>query len=75
MYEGRDEFGDIFVEIGFGEVAVAGGIIETDMDSGLEEIVFSNDRVEERLHIDASVFVSIELEEGGGGKEVSELEW
>jgi hypothetical protein len=62
------------LQVGFSEVAVACGVVETDVDAGLEEVVFADDGVEEALHVDASVLVSVELEEGGGAEEMSELE-
>ena len=34
------------------------------MDAGLEQVVFAHDRVEEGLHVDTAVLVTVELEEG-----------
>ena len=43
------------------------------MDSGLEEVVLSDDGMEEGLHVDSTVLVSVEFEEGRGTEEMSEL--
>jgi hypothetical protein len=72
--EGGDEFGDVLCEVLFGEVAVAGGVVETDVYACLEEVVFPDDGVEEGLHVDASVLIAVEFEEGGGAEEMSEFE-
>lgn len=44
------------------------------MDSSLEEVVLSDDRVEEGLHVDSTVLISIELQESRGAEEVSKLQ-
>ena len=44
------------------------------MDPGLEQVVFPDDRVEKRLHVDAAVLVPVEFEESGCAEEMSELQ-
>lgn len=44
------------------------------MDSSLEEVVLSDDRVEEGLHVDSTVLVAVELQESWGAEEVSKLQ-
>lgn len=43
------------------------------MDSSLEEVVLTDDRVEERLDVDATILVSVEFQERGCAEEVPTL--
>lgn len=44
------------------------------MDSCLEQVVFTHDRVEERLHVNPTVLISVEFQESRGAEEVTELQ-
>ena len=43
------------------------------MNSGLEKIVFSDNRVEKWLHVNPAVFISVKFQKGRGTKKMSEL--
>lgn len=43
------------------------------MDSCLEEVVFTDYRVEKGLHVDTTVLISVKFEECRGTEEMSEL--
>lgn len=64
VHKGRDEFRDVLTEVGLSQVAISRSIVQTYMDSRLEEVVFSDDGVEEGLHVDSAVLVTVELKEG-----------
>jgi hypothetical protein len=64
VVKGGDKFGDVLLEVVFSEVAVSCRVVKADVDSGLEQVVFAHDRVEEGLHVDTAVLVAVELEEG-----------
>ena len=72
--EGRDKFWNVLVEVGFGEVAVPSSVIQTDVNSGLEQVVLPDYRMEERLHIDSPVLIPIELQKCWSTEEMSKLE-
>ena len=74
MVKSWNEFRNVLFEIVFGEVTISCSIIQTDMNSGLEKVVLSDDGVEERLHVDSTVLISIEFEESGCTEEMSELQ-
>lgn len=74
MHKGGNQFRDVLLEVSLSEVAIAGSVVETDVNTGLEEVVLAHDGVEERLHVDAAVLVAVELEESGCTEEVPELE-
>ena len=44
------------------------------MNTCLEKVVFPDDRMEERLHVDTTVFVSVKFEEGRSTEEVSKFQ-
>ena len=46
MGEGRDELGDVLPQVLLRQIPVAVGIVQTDVDPRLEQIVFPDYRVE-----------------------------
>lgn len=63
MREGRDQLRDIFFKVAFSQVAISICVVQADVDSCLEEVVLADNRVEERLHVNSAIFVSIEFQE------------
>lgn len=43
MDKGGDKLAYVLIEVGLSQVAISSSIIQTDMDSGLEQIVLSDD--------------------------------
>lgn len=74
MVKGRDQLRNVLFEVFFSEVTVASRVVETDVDSGLEEVVLAHDGVEKGLHVNPTVLVPVKLEESRCAEEVSELE-
>lgn len=59
--ESWNQFGNIFFQVSFGQIAIAVCIVQTDMNSSLEQIIFAHDRVEEWLHINSAILISIKF--------------
>jgi len=75
MIECGNQLGNVFLEVFFSQVTIPCSIIQRNMDSSLEKIVLSYDGVEERLHVDSAVFISIEFQESRCTEKVSEFQW
>ena len=73
MDESGNQFRDVLSQICLSQVTISGCIVQTDVDSCLKEVILPDDRVEEGLHVDATVLISVELQEGRGAEEVPEL--
>ena len=63
MGECGNQFRNIFPQVCLCEIAVSTGVIQTDMNSGLEEIILTYNRMEKRLHIDSPVLIPVEFQE------------
>lgn len=59
--ESWNQFGNIFFQVSFGQIAIAVCIVQADMNSSLEQIIFAYDRVEEWLHINSAILISIKF--------------
>jgi len=75
MDEGRYELSYILPKVSLSQIAVAGCVVQTDVNTRLEQVVLADDRVEKWLHIDAAVLIPVKFEKGGCTEEVSELQW
>ena len=75
MGECWNQFRNVLPQVGFREIAVPASVIQADMNSGLEKVVLTHDRVEKRLHIYPPVLVSIKLQECRGTEKMPELQW
>lgn len=73
MGESGNQLSNVLFQIILSQVAISISIIQTDMNSGLEEIVFPDNGVEKWLHVDTAILISIELQECWGTKEMPEL--
>ena len=47
MSEGGNQLRNVLSKIGLGKIAISTGVVETDMNSGLEEVVLPDNRMEE----------------------------
>lgn len=74
MREGGYQLSDIFFQIIFSQIPVSISVVETDMDSCLEQIIFTDDGVEKWLHIDSAVLVPVEFQKSWCAEEVPKLE-
>lgn len=63
MVKGGNQFRDVFLEVVLGEVAVSSRVVKADVNTGLEQIVFTHYGVEEGLHVDTAVLVTVKLQE------------
>ena len=63
--KGRDELADVLIEVGLSQIAISSSIVQTDVNSGLEKVVLSDDGVEEGLHVDSAVLISVKFKESG----------
>ncbi len=66
LHEGGDEFEDVVLEVLLAEVAISDGVVERDLDTGLEQVHLAHDAVEEGQDVDAAVLVSVEFDERAG---------
>lgn len=73
VVKGGNQFRDVFLEVVLGEVAVSSRVVKADVNTGLEQIVFTHYGVEEGLHVDTAVLVTVKLQESWGAEKVTEF--
>ncbi len=69
----RDQVIDILVKITVGKIAISRSIIYAHMNSYLVKFILCENKVEEWLHINATILISIKLQKCRSTKEMPEF--
>jgi len=71
--EGWHELEDVVFQVLFLQVAVAIGVVKTDLDARLEQVYLSHDVVEEGNNLNAAALVPFKFQEGRRSEELPAL--